>query len=322
MHYTPLAIAAVSLGLASGASAQNLLVAESFDDRVLLLDAFDGSVINDTFIDIGAAASSVGYTGGLTPIEALQVGNEVWVSDQVADRIWRFNSNGSFAGQIGVDPMTGEGLLNNARGFEVVGNTAYVAQGSDGAQPEGIVTIDTMTGSITGSFNPLDPGDSSFYDVRQIGNELFVTNADSGNDAIMRFALDGSFLGDFATSDGDSSFDFAQQLSVRDSNGNILVGGFSTPSGVYEFLSDGTSLGVLAGTEDLGPRAAFELGNGDVLFSHGLVLNRVNAGPVIEGSVDDGFFPSFRYINPTNVPAPGAAVALAGFAGLSLRRRR
>ena len=321
MSYTPLVIAVASLGLASGASAQNLLVAESFDDRVLLLDAFDGSVIDDTFIDIAAAASSVGYTGGLTPIEARQVGDEVWVSDQVADRIWRFNSNGSFAGQIGVDGA-GNGQLNNVRGFEVVGNTAYVAQGSDGAQPEGIVTIDTMTGSITGSFNPLDSGDSSFYDVRQIGNELFVSNADSGNDAIMRFALDGSFLGDFATSDGDSSFDFAQQISVRDSNGNILVGGFSVPSGVYEFMSDGTSLGVLSGTEGLGPRAAFELGNGDVLFSHGLVLDRLTAGPVIEGSVDDGFFPSFRYINPTNVPAPGAAVALAGFAGLASRRRR
>ncbi len=74
----------------TNAQAQYLLVPESTNDQVLLLNAFDGSVVNSSFLDIATPAAAAGVCS--TPIEALQVGNEIWVSDQVADRIWRFRS--------------------------------------------------------------------------------------------------------------------------------------------------------------------------------------------------------------------------------------
>ena len=307
MLYRSTAVAVASLCAAAGASAgfstQNLFVTETSGDRVLLLDGFDGSVINDTFIDVRAAANSVGYTGGITPIEARMVGNQVWVSDQNADRIWRFNANGSFAGQIGVDG-SGNGQLDNIAGFEVVGNTAYIAQAGNGAQPEGIVTVDTMSGNITGSFNPLSPNDSFFYDVHMFNNELLVSNVDGGNEAILRFALDGTFLGNFATSDGVTSFNFPQQINDRDSNSNVLVGGFFNPSGVFEFTSDGTPMGMISGTESSNVRGAIELGNGEILFTHGSTIDRTASGPV---EVPDGDTRPSSTSSPPPASPPRAA---------------
>ncbi|MEZ6020027.1 MAG: hypothetical protein R3F17_07970 [Planctomycetota bacterium] len=57
-----------------------------------LFDEFDGSLINATFIDM---TISTGTAPG-TPIEALQAPNgEIWISDQIADRIFRFSGDGT-----------------------------------------------------------------------------------------------------------------------------------------------------------------------------------------------------------------------------------
>lgn len=314
-----IAIASIaSLALAASASADFLLVPESNNDRVVLLNASDGSVAVGNFLDVAAAAASVGYTGGSTPIEALRAGDEFWVTDQIADRVWRFDLNGNFVGQYGVDG-TGQGLLNNVRGFEVVGNTAFFAQGSDatsvGGQAEGIVTMDITTGAITGSFIGVDDADASYWDVENIGGELYVTNSDTGNDGIYLYETDGTYNGAFVTSDGVSSFDFAQSINVRP-NGNILIGGFSLPSGVYEIEPDGTNLGIIAG-DGSGPRSAYELGNGRIIWTNGNFIASGDAGsesPILSGA-------SFRFISATDVPAPGAAAVLTLAGLIGLRRR-
>jgi hypothetical protein len=157
---------------------------------------------------------------------------------------------------------------------------------------EGIVRIDVPTQTVMDVFIEGDPGDVSYFDVKLYNGELLVTNTDTGNEAIERFDLAGNFLGFFAQSDGTTSFDFAQQLNVRATNGNILAAAFSPPSGVYEFEPDGTSLGIVAGL-DFGPRAAYELGNGEILWTNGSFL-RSDTNVVL----DDG---SFRFISPTSV---------------------
>ena len=306
MFKTQLVVLTFVLALAcASAQAQNLFVPESNNDQVYLISAADGSVIDASFIDIATPAANAGVSS--TPIEVLEVGNNIWISDQVADRIWKFDRNGSFLGDIGV------GEFNNIRGMEVVGNTVYVSMGSSSnTQPEGIITVDATTEMITGNFASGDAADISYYDVLHYNGELLVSNIDSGNDALERFALDGTFLGNFATSDGTSSFDFAQQMNARGSNGNLLVGGFSPPSGVYEFMPDGTSLGIVAGL-DFGPRGAYELGNGDVLWTNGSFLATDN------NTIVDGF--SFRFISPTTVPEPTSLGLLIGIALLVARRK-
>lgn len=304
MRTTFMTIAAISAGVGiAHAGASNILAIDSDTDQVLLLSGFDGSVINSNFLDVASAASAAGTSA--TPIECIQVGNEFWVSDQIADRIWRFGSDGSFISDIGA------GQLNNIRGMHQVGNTVYVAMGSDSdVFNEGVITVDATTGAITGQFNGRDGADTSYWDIVSVGNELLITNSDTGNDGIERYSLTGDYLGNLVSSDGTTGIDFAQQMFIRD-NGNFLVGGFSSPSGVWEFLSDGTEVGIVAGL-DLGTRAAIDLGNGEILWSNGSFL-ATDSYTVAEGS--------FRFFTATNVPSP-APLALLGLGTLTAARRR
>jgi MYXO-CTERM domain-containing protein len=293
--------------LVGAAHADFILVNNSQDNRVMLLNAFDGSIVNSNFLDIGAAASAAGVSSS-TGIEVLEVNNEFWVSDQLADRIWRFDHSGGFIGSIGDDQF------NNIRGMERVGNTVYAALGSDSSSyTRGFVTIDATTGMVTGNFNGRDGADTSYWDILDTGSELLVTNSDTGNDGIERYSYGGTYLGNLVSSDGAAGVDFPQQMTFRGSNGNILVGGFSPPSGVYEYMMDGTEVGIVAAL-DLGPRAAIELGNGEILWSNGNFL-ATDSYVVEEGG-------SYRWFTLTSVPAP-SALGLLGLGGLiGVRRRR
>ncbi len=194
--------------------------------------------------------------------------------------------------------------------MEIVGDTVYVANaGTGGTSAPGIVTIDVPTLTITGSFAGLPADDISYWDVQLYNGELLVSNSDTGNDGIERYAFDGTFLGFFAQSDGVASFDMIEQLAVR-SNNNVLGAGFTPPSGVYEFTPDGTSLGIVAGL-DFGPRGVAELGNGSILWTNGSFL-QTDSDLILDGL-------SFRYISQTTIPAPASILVLGG---LLVRRRR
>ncbi len=267
-----LAALAGTLMTTSAAAQQTLATIDSTGDVVLLLDPMDGSVTNPAFIDIAAGAAAAGYTGSTTPIEAIQVGDEIWISDQLADRIWRFDlATQAFIDDIGVD-SAGDGQLNNIRGIEYVGDTVYGSIGTDntaGTVLRGIVTIDVPSLTVTGSFNGRDLADTSYFDVYYNGTELLVPNIDTGNDGIERYALDGTFLGILVSSDGVASFDFLEQISAD--GADYLAAGFSPPSGVFSISSEGDDNGIIAGL-DRGIRGCWRLGNGEVLWTNGSVV--------------------------------------------------
>ena len=58
-------------------AADFLMIPDSQSDRVLLFDPVDGSLVNDNFVD--------GTGLFTTPLNAIQVNQEIWVSDQVED---------------------------------------------------------------------------------------------------------------------------------------------------------------------------------------------------------------------------------------------
>ena len=245
----PFLIAALVTEVPS-ATAQHLLVVESTGDTVMMLDANDGSVITPVFIDLNSATPAPA-----TPVEAILVEDEIWISDQIADVIFRYSMDGTtFLGTSGVG-------RDNMRGIAVAGNASiYVSNSGTGGNGHGDACKEYFSdGTLNNVFQAGDP-----FDVLDHCGTLLVANI--ADESIDRFAYDGTPLGVFHDSDGTSGIDFPEQLSSR-KNGNVLAGGFSTPSGIYEYDWEGNELNYYdTGTAT---RGVAELGNGLLLFTHG-----------------------------------------------------
>ncbi|TVQ32726.1 MAG: hypothetical protein EA376_05015 [Phycisphaeraceae bacterium] len=251
--------------------------------------------------------------GGSTAKHALQVGNEIWVSDQIRDTVYRFDLSGNFITNIG--GQVAGGGLDNIRGMEVVGNEVWVTNaGSNNDAPgNAIVKIDIATASITGS----TPTNASLFDV--INHQGGVLASNLSDHTLDTHDLNGEFVSTFHTPVA-PGLRFPQQLFELD-NGNVLVAGFSAAggntSGVYEIDTNGDSLGIVAG-ENLGPRGAYMLGNGEIMWTNGAGF-WVGSDNVFDGA---GSSVSGQYLSLVMIPSPGAVAlfALGGLAGM--RRRR
>ena len=111
MHSTHRRLAcAATVLISASASAQELLAVDATNDRIMLLSAVDGSLLNASFINL---ASGGGSPPGL-PIQAISNGaGEIWVSDQTADVIFRWSADGStYLGQFGT-------TRDNIRGIHI-----------------------------------------------------------------------------------------------------------------------------------------------------------------------------------------------------------
>ncbi len=304
-----LAIAAAAASVAAQVPPTSLMVVNSGDDRVELYSAFDGSLIDPNFIVDANNPATFDFS---TPKEAIQVGNEIWVSDQLNDFIAIFDLQGAFQATI-------SGGLDNIRGMETLGNTVYVSNSgtNNGAPGAAIVTIDVASRSITGNFSQagVDP-----FDVEVYGGNLLVTDIDAvGGEGVAVFAPNGTFIEQLVsidTSNAANGVDFPQQVHAKSSDTNFLVGGFSAPAGVYEYDSNGNQVGFWA--PQTGQRGVFELGNGNYLFTNGtgtFVLDPSTGTSTQVGDAD-------QYAGLLAIPEPASASLLAiGALGL-LRRRR
>ena len=279
--------ALAALGLGASASAQSLMVVESTNDNVMLFDAFDGSLTSTNFIDLTVAGAS-------TPIEALQVGSEIWVTDQVADKLMRFSLDGTtYLGDV-------TGTFDNIRGFEVANGQVFVSNSGtgNGAPGDAVVVLDTA-GNITGSFVAGDP-----FDVLDYNGQLMVANI-AGEDLDLH-QYDGTFVLKFHDSDGVTGIDFPEQVSLG-VGGNVLAAGFSTPSGIYEYDSTGAQVnyydtGAIGGNTGL--RGVWPLGNGNILYTNGSGVHILDPVGMTSTTIVAGV--SGRFISQISAE-PGAA---------------
>ncbi|MFG0329457.1 MAG: hypothetical protein ACF8PN_06095 [Phycisphaerales bacterium] len=245
--FSVMALGGAALAMTGHAQAQQLLmVPESSNDRVMLFDAFDGSLVDANFIDLVPQGAS-------TPISAVNIGQEIWVADQVADSIFRYDTSGNF-----ISTITGE--MDNIRGMGFAANTVYQTNaGSNNNAPGEAVIQFAEDGTRRGSFAVVDP-----FDALPFNGDLLVNDID--NDDLVLYTLDGTFIRVWHDSDGVTGIDFPEQMTLR-RNGNVLAGGFSSPAGVYEYDSVGNQLNYWdVGT---GVRGAHELGNGNIMFTDG-----------------------------------------------------
>ncbi|MFW5697070.1 MAG: PEP-CTERM sorting domain-containing protein [Fimbriimonadaceae bacterium] len=287
-----------ALAAASVATA-NLLVPDFSGDRVMLFSSQDGSLIDENFItDEGA----VGWQFS-SPKAALDLGNgEIWVTDQLEDSVFRFDYSGNYLGGIT------EGL-DNVRGIRVIGDQVWVLNGGSNNDAPGtsVIRLD-FDGNNLGFFALPE----SSWDVAPHGDNVLIS--DWGNDDLMEYDLDGNFIGNFTNH---SNLFNPQQ--INQDGENYLVGGFGAPeSAIYQYAADGTLLNSWA--EGFGPRAAYRLGNGDILWTKG-------DGVFVLDPSTDTFFAAqsganAQYISYTAVPEPATMLALAAGLGLLAARRR
>lgn len=276
-----------------------LMVPDSSNDRIAIFDPFDGSLINADWITLSNDPG--------TPKNAIQVGSEVWISDQIRDRVDRYAAGGGFLGTFAGGP---DGGLDNIRGMELVGNTLYVTSSgtNEGAPGESTVMFDINNGDNLGSFF----SDDSF-DVLDTGEGLLINDID--DEDIFTYNYDGTGQTLFHDSDGVNGIDFPQQMNLT-SSGTVLVAGFSSPSGIYEYSMEGDQLNYY----DVGGiRGVWELGNGNIMFTSSGGVFSLNPDTGQVSDLATGF--SAQYIELYVVPGPGG-LALLGLAGIFATGRR
>lgn len=282
-----------SLGTIANA-AEYLMIPDSSSTtgrRIMLFSPVDGSLVNPAYINLNA------LTGASTPKHALQVKGEIWVSDQVADRVDIFTLGGTYLRTI-------SGGLDNIRGMGFANNTVYVTNdgAANGAVADTVVMYDTA-GTFLGRF-PVSPATSPFG-VYDHNGELLVT--DSTEHTIRRYSYAGASLGVFHS----GAIRFPEQIHKRVTNDNLIVTGFSPPSGVYELTPAGAQVNFFFSGS--GARGAYELTNGNFIYTIGTGAYVGPYGGTHPGTLVHGA--NAQFVDKLVIPEISGRVILSDFVG-------
>lgn len=246
--------------------------------NILLLDAMTGDIVDPSFIDLTPLDQG-------TPKAIAQVGSELWITDQIRDRIDRFDLQGGHLGQIGGDFP--DGGLDNIRGLAVVNsNEVWVTNAgtNNGAPGNAIVRYD-FDGNNLGFFLTA-PQSTSPFDIVDNGNgEVYISYSSSNN--IERRDYDGNFIANIV---GTGVVSFIQQIQITQNN-DLLAGVFSNNAsgnnqGIYRFdISDGSILDYYSQS---GLRGVNELSNGNILYTNSGGIHRLNVGTGVSTTLSSG----------------------------------
>lgn len=221
---------------------------------VVFLDAETGDVANAQGIDMSALNVA-------TPKAVKYVGNEIWVTDQLDDVIYKFDSDGNHVGTI-------TGSMDNIKGFDIINDSEIWvtnAGSQNGAPGDAVVRLD-MDGNYLGSY---DTPDKSSFDVLDNGTNVLVSFIHQGS-PIEVWDYDGNYINNFVDP---GTLNFPQQINFTQ-DGHLLVANFSAPSGIYLF--DGETGVNHEFWPTSGPRGVVETDNGSILWSNNNGIHRLN----------------------------------------------
>ena len=268
-----------------------LMMPDSTNNRLVLFDPNDGSVTNPNFFALA----------GGTPLHALQVGSEIWVSEQIGDRISRWDYTGTALGAVGAPPTGG---LDNVRGMGLIGGTLYVTNSgtANTAPGSAVVRFDT-TGTNLGSFPTAGLAPSPFG-ILEHPLGILVSSSTAGDD-IHAFTLAGATAGTFHNS---TSLNFAEQMDYA-ANGDVLAAGFSSNNVVRLNPTTGALISSFAAS---GARGVWQLGNGNILWTNGSGAHVYNVGTGTSSQVYTG---GGRYIDLLDMTVSFTVTPVAGPGG-------
>ena len=251
-------------------AANFLMVMESSNDALMTFNADDGSLINAAYFPGGDPNLS-------TPIEAILTPNAtVIISDQITDQIVEYDTVGTYIRILFGNDVS---ILDNCRGIGLTpGNTSVVGTIGGGTNDDAVPEFDLATGNYLGNFiAPNAALMDSPFDIIFRTSDCLVSAITSDN--IVRYDLSGTYIGDFVT-----GINFPEQICEA-SNGNILAAGFSSPSGLYIYDSNGSQVNFFGTVTGL--RGVYQLGNGNYLVTNGsgvFILDQ-NTGAVLSQPV-------------------------------------
>lgn len=149
------------------------------DPYVVLLNAETGAVENPEFINLTPQDPG-------TPKGIRQVGNEIWITDQINDVIFRYDMTGNYISTV-------SGNLDNIKGIDVINDSEiWVANAgsSNGAPGDAVVRFDTE-GNYLGYYP--SGGKSSFDILDNKNGEVYISYINGGS-PIERWDYSGNFL--------------------------------------------------------------------------------------------------------------------------------
>jgi hypothetical protein len=237
-----------ALALSSMATAQQILITTDLTtDSIVAFSPVDGSLIGANQFPIET----------IIQVSAIEVNAEIWVSQQLGDRIKRYDHCGNFLGDIG--PTFPGGGLDNVRGMTFHNGIVYACNDgpNNGATADSLVAFDPA-GNWLATY-PLSNTISPFG-VTAFQGDLLVSGS-SNNEDVHRYTLTGTSLGTFHNS---TSLNFAHQV-LPAADGNVWCAGSSSPSSVVKL--DATTGNILLTIPAVSARGVYELANGNVLWT-------------------------------------------------------
>ncbi|HHE40625.1 MAG TPA: T9SS type A sorting domain-containing protein [Candidatus Cloacimonetes bacterium] len=240
-----------------------LLIPDSGGDRVMAFYPDTGNLYDANFVPSDPTNLATPIAAALHPD-----GHSILVSDQLKDGLIEYDLNGTFLGWFAPAGGPNTAIIDNVRGWGVKADGNILVTSASGTNADAIAEFDA-TGNYVGNFIAIGAGgmDSPFCVLYRTHENDYLVSTSSSN-AIHRYDASGTYLNDLVT-----GMHFPEQIAEV-ASGNILVAGFSTPSGCYEY----TNTGVYVGYFDVvsGLRGVYELGNGNILVTNASGVYEIN----------------------------------------------
>ena len=242
-------------------NANYLLVSESSNNSVMLLDFATGDLLIPDFIP-PQSNLSVLKQARQSPRTTITI------SDQTGNVIFDYDTTGSLIGIFAPSIGPHTGILQNVRGhdYNPVNNHLFVCN-AQGGNFNRVVEFDPAGNYIAQFFPDNSGGLLGPFDILFRDNDVLVTGSTSG--AAHRYDHSGNYLDNFA-----NNMNFPQQM-VKFPNGNIGIATFGTYQGGLKIYDPDGNL-----TNDfnsvIGLRGVHYLGSGNIIVTNSAGVHEIN----------------------------------------------